>query len=101
MVGDKNPARNDGYTPLHVAAKNGHLEICNLIIDSVNDKNPPTNRGVTPLCIAATNGHLEICKLLFENVGNKSLGPLIMNTFSRRRNRRMGWTEFWQRWQNK
>ena len=31
----KNPSDIDGWTPLHLAAKNGHAEICQIIVDSV------------------------------------------------------------------
>ena len=31
----KNPSDFDGWTPLHLAAKNGHAEICQIIVDSV------------------------------------------------------------------
>ena len=41
-VEDKNPSEIDGQTPLHFAAGNGHLNICNLIIEIVQDKNPAT-----------------------------------------------------------
>ena len=31
----KNPSDLGGWTPLHLAAKNGHAEICQIIVDSV------------------------------------------------------------------
>ena len=31
----KDPPDVDGWTPLHLAAKNGHAEICQIIVDSV------------------------------------------------------------------
>ena len=40
---DKNPLRNDGLTPLHCAAKYGHLAVYQLIMKSVLDKNPRKN----------------------------------------------------------
>ena len=36
---DKNPAANNGWTPLHSAAKNGHYDIYKLIMDKVENKN--------------------------------------------------------------
>ena len=68
----KNPATNDGSTPLHAAACNGHLEICELIIKAVDDKNPARYDGVTPLYMAAQNGHYEVCKLIISNVDQKN-----------------------------
>merc|ERR1712038_135966 len=63
-------------TPLHEAAKNGHLEICKLIMDTIDDKNPAirTRRkdGWTPLHEAAENGHLEVWRLIIDNTENKN-----------------------------
>ena len=61
---DKNPTTNNGVTPLYLAAENGHLEICKLIIENLDDKSPPIDERFIPLCIAAHNGHLKICQLL-------------------------------------
>ena len=55
---------------LHLAAENGHLEVCKLIIDKVNDKNPENEDGQTPLHEAAKGGHLEVCRLLMKSVTN-------------------------------
>ena len=43
------PSDIDGNTPLHGAAENGHLNICQLIMDCVEIKNPKNNIGKTPL----------------------------------------------------
>ena len=49
-----NPANENGETPLHLAAKNGHLEICELILDGLGKtKNPVDKKGRTPLHHAA------------------------------------------------
>ena len=63
---DKNPANNVGFTPLHIAAKNGHFVICKLIIDHVDETNPADNNGSTPLYIAVQNGHLGTFKLTYQ-----------------------------------
>ena len=54
---EKNPANNDGATPLYVASQNGYFEICKVIIDNVDNKNPVRNGGFTPLYIATQKGH--------------------------------------------
>ena len=36
----KNPANSKGQTPLHFAAKEGHMEVCQLIMENFQDKNP-------------------------------------------------------------
>ena len=65
---NKNPRTDGGYTPLHIAARNGHLRICRIILEEVDDKNPVANDGLTPLYLAATNKHLEIFNIIYENV---------------------------------
>ena len=35
---DKNPSNYYGATPLHYAAKEGHFQICKLILEKVLDK---------------------------------------------------------------
>ena len=71
-VEDKNPAENDGTTPLHYAAGNGHWEVCQLIVDHVQDKNPRDDHGVTPLHLAAGNGHWKICQLIVDSAGDEA-----------------------------
>ena len=69
---NKNEAKIDGVTPLHLAAEIGHFSICKLIIEHVKEKNPEDNIGWTPLHRAAENGHLEICQLITENAPDKN-----------------------------
>ena len=59
----KTPKTSDGKMPLHFAAAEGHLDICQFEIERMNDKNPATLQGVTPLHLAAQFGYLEICKV--------------------------------------
>ena len=60
----KNPGTRNGQTALHIAADNGQLEICKLILSVIEDKNPANKKeGATPLHLAAAQGHLEICRL--------------------------------------
>ena len=63
-------------TPLHLAAKNGNLSVCKLIIDNIVDKNPPAwghkvqmalSDQLTPLHLAANNGHFSVCELIINN----------------------------------
>ena len=51
-------------TPLHIAAENGCLEICEFILKNVEDKEPRTTNGRTPLVIAAENRHFNVCILI-------------------------------------
>jgi hypothetical protein len=53
-----------GNTPLLFAARHGHLEIVELLLDHGATINKPANTGNTPLIEAAINGHLEVVKVL-------------------------------------
>ena len=57
-----------GYTPLHKAAGNGHLDVCVYIMEKIEDKNPRGLFGRTPLHEAACFGHLDICKNIMVNI---------------------------------
>ena len=61
-----------GYTPLHSAAQNGHLEVCKVILENIPEKNPKTKDGSTPLLFAARQGLYDVCKIILENVENKN-----------------------------
>ena len=61
----KNPAIFLEFTPLHLAAQNGQLKMCQLIIGNVADKNPKA-LGWTTLHFDAPKGQIEICKLIHE-----------------------------------
>ena len=67
ILADKNPVTVHGFTPLHQAAYNGHLEICKLILESIEDKNAVANGGLAPIHFAAQRGHLEILRLFLDN----------------------------------
>ena len=62
---DKNPKDSNGFTPLHHAALNGHLDICKLIMEQVENQNPGNVYGDTPFHWAAGNNQLDVCKLFF------------------------------------
>ena len=70
VIGDKNPCNEDGTTPLHDAAIEGHLDIVKLILEQIdNNKNPADiESGDTPLHFAARGGHTEICREILQQV---------------------------------
>jgi ankyrin repeat protein len=60
-----NMARNDGATPLHVAAEKGHVGIETVLIEIAGvDLNAAPVDGVAPVFIAAQDNRLGILKLL-------------------------------------
>jgi hypothetical protein len=56
-----------GETPLHWAAKNGHVEIARVLLQNGAEVNVRNNYGNTPLHYAAIHGHVDILHLLVEN----------------------------------
>ena len=68
-VKEANPKCNNGGTPLHEAASEGHKDMCCLIISlissaGISNRNPGDKEGNTPLHKAAYNGHLPVCRLI-------------------------------------
>ena len=61
------------WSPLHIAAAFGDLELCNYIVQKTGDINPKDIRSVTPLHLAAHKGHLGICKLIANSLVDKNL----------------------------
>ncbi len=59
-------AEKDGWTPLMLAARNGHAEIAKLLIEANADVYAKNQNGFTPLMFAAEDGHAEIVKLLIK-----------------------------------
>lgn len=74
----------ESVTPLHVAAKFGHYEICQFIFNNILDHNHQRNDGCTPFDNAVLFGNLRVAKLIFENNADDplNLGQTIrMNLF--------------------
>jgi hypothetical protein len=58
-------ARNqDGCTPLHYAAQNGHELIVGLLLERNANVNVASTKGNTPLTLAALKGHKEVVESL-------------------------------------
>jgi ankyrin repeat protein len=47
-----------------LAAKNGNLEMCQIIIKNVEEKSPKTHLGITPSLLAVDFGHDGLAKFL-------------------------------------
>jgi len=62
---DKDARDNAGWTPLHHAANNGHLDIVKELLKEPGTlRNIPDNNGFTPLHLACKYGHMEVVKFL-------------------------------------
>jgi ankyrin repeat protein len=57
----------NGFTPLHMAAGFGQLEVGQRLLSHGADVNAQTNSTQTPLQIAAALGHLEFARMLLEH----------------------------------
>ena len=62
------------WSPLHVAAEQGQLELCEFIIKKTKDSNPRREDGITAIHMAAFKGCQEVCELMLNNLGNKNPG---------------------------
>ena len=60
-------------TPLHLAACNGHFDICKLIIDAIEDLSPKDGNNNTPYDYARKKGHSDIC-IYIDKVRNERNG---------------------------
>ncbi len=70
MVDDKEVEINKtGWTPLHYAATNGHIEVVKFLLERSAYVDPESPNGTTPLMMAARGGHAEIIKVLLEEGG--------------------------------
>ena len=67
----KNPADNNGFTPLHYAAMLNDLKIYKVISENIQDKHPQDDMGTTPLHTAVENDHLDICNFVSDKIVKK------------------------------
>ncbi len=61
---------NGGFTPLHFAAREGELEIAQLLLEAGADVNAIAADGKNPLNLAIYNGHYELAELLIDAGGD-------------------------------
>eukprot|EP00899_Mesostigma_viride_P012678 jgi/Mesvir1/21410/Mv20885-RA.1 len=71
LLSDMNVADNVGQTPLHHAAKAGHLFMVGHLVANGADMEAKDKDDVTPLHMAAREGHLEVLKHLVASGANK------------------------------
>ena len=66
---DANITMEHGWTPLHLAAKNGYIEAAELLLKNKVSVNVLDKDKNTPMKLAAINGHVELAKLIEKNGG--------------------------------
>ena len=59
-----NHSDSSGYTALHAAAENNHIEIVKILLGHGADRTSKVESGETPLDYARSHGHQEIIALL-------------------------------------
>ena len=72
-IPNPNAKDSDGSTPLHWAARSGHVEVVRCLVEGGADKNVVTSNGSTPLHLAADNGHVEVVRFLVEGGADKNV----------------------------
>lgn len=75
-AGSKRVSPQNGYTPLHIAAKQNQIEVASCLLQNGATANAESLQGITPLHLAAQEGRPDIAALLISkqanvNVGNK------------------------------
>jgi hypothetical protein len=60
------------WSPMHVTAERGCLDLCKLIAKVTPLKNPQSQNNFTPIHFAAQAGHLEVYEFLTEDVEDKN-----------------------------
>jgi uncharacterized protein len=53
-----------GYTAVHAAAENNHVEVLQLLLENGADVSPQLESGETPLDLARLAGHDQVVSLL-------------------------------------
>ena len=55
-----------GWTPIHLAANNGHTEIVKILADKVENPHAPKPDGWTPFTLAFFYGHFRTSFILLK-----------------------------------
>ena len=58
--------RKSGFTPLHIAVKEGYFDMCQMLLEHKADVHAHDSKGNTPLHLASDDDHLEIFRILLE-----------------------------------
>lgn len=64
----------NGYTPLHIAAKQNQMEVASCLLQNGATPNAESLQGITPLHLASQEGRPDIVALLISKQANVNLG---------------------------
>ena len=59
-----NAGKQDDWTPIHLSARNGHLEVVKLLLEHGADVRMLNDEGRTPYQVSLGKGHRKIVDLL-------------------------------------
>ena len=75
-IQNRNPGDVRGATPLHLAARNGNMELFKLIFSCITQNlNPANADGETPLHWAVKNRNWTICEFIIANITPECTNP--------------------------
>ena len=60
----------NGNTPFHLAAKGGYNSVCEHMIEILHNIEPLNSIGLTPFHLAAKFGKISICKMIIKKIKN-------------------------------
>ncbi len=60
------PVNRSGWTPLHYACTNGHLNIAEFLLDKGAAVDAPSPNGTTPIMMAIRAGNIQLVRLLLD-----------------------------------
>lgn len=70
----------NGYTALHIAAKQNQLEVANSLLQYGANANSESLQGITPLHLASQEGQPDMVALLISKQANVNLGNKVIDS---------------------